>query len=702
MIKWVGILASIVLLAACGSDGDEESSDPISLSSISGSWEIDVDEGLDPTAAVMKYLSIKSTGEAFLYGLDPVDNCYLQDTGTVINNGDNTFNTAFPQGNLTLSLSNDTLKIDTGMAVVNAEVATQDFNQFNLCGDIPEPPVIVLEDIQGNWEITELEFSDGEVALHYFNISEENILTSYHLDVDQNCHKMESVGKVNYISNGHFSFPISTSQIMINYEAGQLKLYEEGSDQFIYASNTSGDFSQLAICGQVAPEPEPEPEPDPIKELTLTDLKGIWVYQADSQSHYVSIGENGLFKRFALDDVKECYNHLAGSVANKGNNQFAISPAEGNAFIIELSKDGDAFQSSSPLGEVEFNRSNLTEDDLTPECTEPVIIDEEMTLLKLQGSFGGEIDAAHRPFSFVAGSLLSFVSYDFPGGCYQRQGYWLEELGEGQFKKTEVLTGDTETVGFISEGISVSLVNINTGLILELGDYNSAGDYPETGSNHLTSGVNLLGCININPVPSQLVGYWYSDSSLSFIKFHITGEQLIRTKYPYNFTCHTAEEPKVISDASKLNVFSGNLAMKDGSSNYYNRVLEKDLPLPCDDSEPDLTLTLEDIAGLWASPLESGEEFYYDITIEGAKTLYTNVSSGESCLSTYSPTKLTRLFTGRFTDRLLGLAEYEVMSFLMPSIDQLFTFSGHYDRKMLKMERANTTLEDLNSRVCEK
>ena len=705
MKKWLGIFVIYFLLVGCGSGADESSEDSTPLLAISGNWDIDIDidEGGGPTAPLMKYLSIEDTGDVFLYGLNPIENCYVQDIGTATNNGDGTFNTSFPQGDLSLSISGSILKINTGPAVINAEISSQDFSQFNLCSDNPEPPAIVLEDIQNTWKVEDIVFEDSHVFLHYFNISSSNLLTAYHYNVDEICYEIEEARNVSMVTNGQFSLAIGNNTISMTYTNGRLNL-NGGSDDSVSAAVTSDNLNALAICGQV----NPDPDPDPDTELTLGDIEGVWVYQSGDQSHYVSINSAGLFKRFALDDTEQCYNNVSGSITSDGSNTFTVRPASDDSFAIELTKDGEAFQSSSPLGEVEFIRSTKTEGELTPECSDPIVFDTEMTIVKLQGSFGtltssgSVIGGNHLPFRFVAGSLLSFVSYDFSGGCHQRQGYWLEELGEGRFKKTEVLTGDTEMVGFIREGISVSMVNVNTGSILELGDYNSAGDYSESGSNHITRGVNLLGCKENSPESAQLVGGWYSDSILSFIRFDIDSkQQLIRTKYLYDLNCYNFEENKVISDASSLNVFDGVLAMKDGESNFYNRVLEKDLPLLCVDTGPDLTLTLEDIVGLWSYPSETGGEFYYDITVEGAMTLYEN-SFGDICLNTYRPSKLTRIFNGKFTEYMIGATKADIISFRMPSADLLMTYYGNFDRPGLKMERAGTTLEDLNSRVCDK
>ena len=186
--------------------------------------------------------------------------------------------------------------------------------------------------------------------------------------------------------------------------------------------------------------------------------------------------------------------------------------------------------------------------------------------------------------------------------------------------------------------------------------------------------------------------------SLIFVNFDWNGEQLIRTTYSTLSGCYNSPESEIV-DVSKLPILSGSLAIRSGDYNFYNRVLEKDLPLPCEDAEPDLTLTLEDIAGLWVSPLESGKEFYYHITADGEKTLYSNVASGGDCLyKSKNPSKLTRMPSGRFSDVLLGNGE--LLSFAKPANDSLIMFRGANEFKTNYLA-AETTLEDLNSRTCD-
>ena len=348
------------------------------------------------------------------------------------------------------------------------------------------------------------------------------------------------------------------------------------------------------------------------------------------------------------------------------------------------------------MGEVEFIRSTKTEGELTPECMEPIVIDKDMTLLKLQGNFGGKQDGYHRPFRFIAGSLLSFVNYDSAGQCYHRQGYWLEELGEGQFKKTVVLTGASEVVGFISDNNNVSMININTGSAIELGDYVFSGDYPETGSNSISRGVNLQACNDIATKPAQLAGLWFSETLNDFLSYHWDGDKLIYTKYTSYIDCYKAEKSTFISDDFEIRVLSGALAMKDGSLYYYNRILERDLPEICD--APDLTLTLDDIAGLWELPLQSGKEFYYDITPQGSKTLYAN-SEPQACLRRSYPRTLTRQDNGKFTETLEGSANVDIISFSKPNDQKLNIFVDRYNH--LSMVPSESTLTELNNKVCD-
>ena len=688
MNKWIVVLISCFMLAGCGSDGEERNLEQESSAVISGNWEVDLNEALDPNETQMKYLSISEGGDVSLFGLDPLENCYKHETQTVASNGDGTFDIVVAEGNLTLSIANDVLTIDTSLVVLTAQPATVDFTLFNLCENTSQQPIITLDDIQKSWKVNEVEFEGEDEILHYFSISNLNTLTSYYYSADEMCYKIEEAGEVSFVSNGQFNLSLNGQNVSLSHVDGGLKL--DNGIKTITASVTAKKLNTLSTCGQV----NPEPEPDPIENLTLEDIKGTWVYQTDSQSHYVTISQTGLFKRFQFDGQKECYTNISGTISEKGQTTFTVTPANNEAFLIELTKDGTAFQSSSALGDIEFSRSDLTEGELVPECLSPVVIDNEMTLAKLQGSFGGVVDANRHPFSFVTGSLLSFANYDFSGYCYQRQGYWLEELGEGRFNKRDVLTSESEVVGFSSVNGQVTLINVNTGESIELGNYVSSGEYPTSASNYVTRGINDESCEVALPSPSHLVGYWYNDSLADFVKFSWSAGQLTRTRYPIKFSCYETLEPEAL-EASNLRVLNGDLAIKQGSS-FYNRILEKDLPLPC--TVPDLTLTLKDISGLWQLPLESGKEFYYDISEQGSKILYSTDVLDESCLFKSSPSTLSQLESGRFSDVSAGTDE--LMAFLMPSEDHLFIFRGRHETRM-NMVRADTTLESLNSRTCD-
>ena len=691
MNKWIAFFVCCFLLAACGSDSVDTPSDQESLTAISGNWEIELTEALDPTEVQMKYLSISDGGDVSIFGLDPEADCYKHETEMVTNNGDGTYEISVDEGNLTLSVVNNVLTIELPLAILTAQSATVDFTQFNLCEDAAEEPSISLSDIQHNWEIDEINFDDGDEVLHFFSISAQNTLTSYFYVVDEGCYKVEKTGEVNFVSNGLFTLGLERSDISLTYVDGALTL-DDGKDT-VTASVTLENLDELSECGQI------KPEPDPIENLTLEDIKGTWVYQTDSQSHYVTISQTGLFKRFQFDDQNECYTNISGAISEKGQTTFTVTPANNEAFLIELSKDGTAFQSSSALGDIEFSRSNLTEGELIPECLSPVVIDNEMTLAKLQGSFGGVVDANRHPFSFVTGSLLSFANYDFSDHCYQRQGYWLEELGEGQFKKTSVLTGGTEIVGFKTYIDNVNMINVNTGIVVELGNYVSAGDYPKTGSNFLTRSVNLDGCKSTNPRPTEFVGSWYSELSLSFITFRMDGENLIETKHPISLaSCYTISKPEVITDLTNFGLFEGNLAFHQEGDEYFNRVLEKDLPSPC--IVPDLTLTLDDVAGLWRS--ESENESFKHITVQGSMTSYFTDRSDDSCLFKSLTSSLTRLDSGKYLKSINGISDTEIVSFLMPETNSLIMYYGKYDSPDIDKVRAETTVDELNSRVCER
>jgi len=673
-------MSGCLLVTACGSDSDAQQK---SLNDISGNWEIDLGDSLNPDEIKMNYLSISNNGDVDLYGLDEVNSCYkhVSETVAIVNN---VFQISTAQGNITLSLNESNLYLDTGLAIMPAEPSSVDFEAFNLCSEEPIAPHISLEDIQGDWKIVDVDLENSPVFLHYFSISQLNHLTSYHFSVDENCYELEQTGEVTFIASGEFNLTVGNSNIAINYLNGNLQL-NDGND-VINASATTDKLNQLAICGQLVPDPEPAPE------LTLNDIKGSWQYQSNDEPQYVTITETGLFKRYNYD-VQECYTSLSGAISIDDNNRFTVSPSGDDAFTIELTQDGEVIQSSSILGQINFNRTDLTEEDFTPACAEPIVYDSQITLEKLQGSFGGNVEASHRPFTAVTGNLLSFMtSESVQANCYQRQGFWLEDLGQGQFRKTEILDATVEVVGFNNINDTVTLVNINSGLTVELGDFVSTD---QASTNALTKGINMESCEDNSPDPSHLVGSWYHENTLDYIDFHLNGDQLISTKYSIVFDCYDVNEPQVVDDLSILGALNGGLALDQNNGQFYNRVLEKNLPPAC--INPDLNLTLEDVAGLWKLDIVTTGDFYFHITADGSKTLYSNKEVG-ACLNKYRSYILTRQDNGEFKQTLDGSDVEDTISFAMPSNNKLNVFVDAYNH--LEMTMAEESLVQLNARVC--
>ena len=675
------LMSCCFLLTACGSDSDTQ---PISLNDISGNWKIDLGDSIDPDEIQMDYLSISNSGEVDLYGFDEVNSCYKHASETV-SIVDNVFQISSPQGIVTLSLNESNLYLDTGLAIMPAEPSSVDFETFNLCSDEPIAPHISLEDIQGDWKIVDIDLEDSPVFLHYFSISQLNNLTSYHFSVDENCYELEQTGEVTFIASGEFNLAVGNSGIGINYLNGNLQL-NDGND-VITASATTDKLDELAFCGQLVPDPEPVPE------LSLNDIKGSWQYQSNNDPQYVTISEMGLYKRYTYEDDQQCYSSNSGSISVGDNNRFIVDPSGDDAFTIELTQEGEVIQSSSILGQINFNRSDLTEEDFTPLCAEPVTYGSEMTLAKLQGSFGGHVEASHKPFTAVTGNLLSFMKADSAqSSCYQRQGFWLEELGQGQFRKTEILTGATEMVGFNNINDAVTLVLINSGLTIALGDFVSTD---EASTNALAKGINMKTCEDNSPEPSHLLGSWYNESTLDYIDFSLNSEQLIRTKYSISIDCYDVNAPQVMADLSTLGALDGGLALDQKNGQYYNRVLEKNLPAAC--VNPDLTLALEDVAGLWKLDIVTTGDFYFHITEEGSKTLYSNSEVG-ACLNKYRPYTLTRQENGEFKQTLEGIEEEDIISFSKPGNNKLNVFVDANNH--LEMTIAEESLSQLNDRVC--
>ena len=674
-------MSCCLLLTACGSDSDTE---PKSLNDISGNWKIDLGNSLDPDEIQMDYLSISNSGEVNLYGLDEVNSCYkhVSETVSIVND---VFQISSPQGIVILSLNDSNLYLDTGLVIMPAEPSSVDFTAFNLCSDEPIAPHISLENIQGDWKIVDIDLENSPVFLHYFSISQLNHLTSYHFLVDENCYELEQTGEVTFIASGEFSLAAGNSNIGINYLNGNLQL-NDGND-VITASATTDKLNQLAFCGQVAPDPEPVPE------LSLNDIKGSWQYQSNDDPQYVTITEMGLYKRYIYEDDQQCYSSNSGSISVAENNRFIVNPSGDDAFTVELTQEGEVIQSSSILGQINFNRSELTEDDFTPACVEPIIYDSEMTLAKLQGSFGGDVEASHKPFTAITGNLLSFMTASsVQNSCYERQGFWLEELVQGQFRKTDILTDAIELVGFNHVNDAVTLVNITTGVTIELGAFVFTD---QASTNALAKGINMETCEDNFPEPSQLVGSWYNESTLDYVDLHLNGEQLIRTKYPIVFDCYDINEPEMVADLSALGALNGALALDQNNGRFYNRVLAKDLPPAC--VKPDLNLTLADVAGLWKLDIVTTGDFYFHITKDGSKTLYSNSEVG-ACLNKYRPYTLTRQDNGEFKQTLQGLEDEDIISFSKPSNNKLNVFVDANNH--LEMTMAEESLAQLNDRVC--
>ncbi len=546
-------------------------------------------------------------------------------------------------------------------------------------------PHISLEDIQGDWKIEDIDSEDTSAFLHYFSISPVNNLTSYNFSIDDNCYEVEQTGEVTFIASGEFNLVAGNTSVGINYVNGKLQL--DDGNEIINASATTDKLNQLTVCGQVEPDPEPMPE------LTLNDIKGSWEYQSDGGSQYVTITEVGLFKRYNFDDTQECYTSISGSISIDDNDRFIVSPSGDDAFTIELTQDGEVIQSNSILGDISFNRSDLTQGDFTPACADPVVYDTQMTLAKLQGNFGGNVEARHRPFTAITGNLLSFMtSGSTQNSCYQRQGFWLEELGEGQFRKTDILTNAVEVVGFNNLSDAVTLINISSGLIIELGNFIFTD---QASTNALAKGINMETCKDDSPEPSHLVGSWYNESTLDYIDLSLSGDQLIRTKYEINFDCYDTNEPQVVDGLSMLGALNGSLALDQNNGRFYNRVLEKNLPPAC--INPDLALVLADVAGLWKLDIVTVGDFYYYITEDGSKTLYSNDEVG-ACLNTYRPYTLIRQENGGFTQTLEGSGVEDIIYFGKPNNNKLNVFVDANNH--LEMSIAEETLAQLNARVC--
>lgn len=684
MNKWIIMLMSCCLLVtACGSDSDVDEQ-PKSLNDISGNWIIDLEDSLDPDEVQMNYLSISNIGEVDLYGLDEINNCYKHASETVSLEND-VFQIASPQGILTLSLNDSNLHIDTGLAIMTAELSSVDFEAFNLCSSEPIAPHISLEDIQGNWKVENIDSEDTSAFLRYFSISQLNHLTSYYFSTDETCYEIEQTGEITFIASGEFNLVAGNTSVGINYVNGKLQL--DDGNEIMNAMATTDKLNQLTVCGQVAPDP------DPVPMLTLNDIKGSWEYQSDGGSQYVTITELGLFKRFNFDETQECYTSISGSISIDDNDRFIVSPSGDDSFIIELTQDGEGIQSSSILGDINFNRSDLTQENFTPACAELVVYDTEMTLAKLQGNFGGNVEARHRPFTAITGNVFSFMTSDSTlNSCYQRQGFWLEELGEGQFRKTDILTNAVEVVGFNNVSDAATLVNISSGLTIELGNFVFTD---QASTNALAKGINMETCKDNSPEPSGLVGSWYNESTLDYIDYTLSGDQLIRTKYEILFDCYDTNDPEVVDDLSVLGTLNGSLALDQNNGRFYNRVLEKDLPPAC--INPDLTLALIDVVGLWKLDIVTVGEFYYNITVDGSKTLYSNDEVG-ACLDNYRPYTLTRQENGEFLQTMEGSDVEDVISFGKPSHNKLNVFVDAYNH--LEMSTAEETLNQLNARVC--